>query len=142
MDVQVKVSLNGVDEKLTKLGPTIARNTLRKALRVASKLIEDDAKARAPVDTGDLRDSIKTTVTTSAKKESATAIVGPTIDQSLIKNGRSTSQSPGVYGKFVELGTKSVHPQPFLRPAFDSKGEAAVEALIEEIWKGLEEAAK
>jgi HK97 gp10 family phage protein len=59
--------------------------------------IERDAKIAAPVDTGNLRSSISSTVS------GLTAEIGPTAN----------------YGAFVEYGTARSGPQPYLRPAYD-----------------------
>lgn len=79
---------------------------------------------------------------------------------------QDTTTSPGVYGKFVEtghgmpghswksrfgsakqrrrtgreieFGTQDVPPHPWLKPAFDSSKDAAVQVLIDRTKEGLE----
>lgn len=144
MDVQVTVSLNGIEDKLNAIGPLLAKRYLRAALKAGAKVIEEEAKTRAPVDSGDLRDSITTVVKMSGKNESGRASVGPAYDTQLSKQGKDTSQDPGVYGKWVELGLDSrEYPRnPFLRPALDSKAQEAVEKFAEVLRDGLNEVAK
>lgn len=60
--------------------------------------IEADAKIFAPVDTGNLRNSIKTTISEGGKH----AVVGTDVE----------------YSEFVEFGTFKQLAQPFLGPAY------------------------
>lgn len=70
-------------------------------IRKTAKDIERDAKIMAPVDTGNLRNSISTTVGGSGSTLSVE--VGPTAH----------------YGIYVELGTSRMGAQPYLFPAAD-----------------------
>lgn len=144
MDVQVNVSLNGLEEKLNQIGPKLAKAALRKALKAGAQILEDEVKIRAPVDSGDLRDSISTVVKISSKFENGRASVGPAYDTQLSKQGKDTSQDPGVYGKWVELGldSRNYPRHQFLRPAFDSKAQEAVEKFAEVLRDGLNEVTK
>lgn len=60
------------------------------------------AKQLAPVDTGNMRDSIEQTERASAD------------------NLRSVMESPADYSAFVEYGTVNMDAQPFFTPAFES----------------------
>jgi HK97 gp10 family phage protein len=66
--------------------------------RLGSEIVED-AKDLAPVDTGHLRESIGHTVT------------GEGFESTL------TVEASADYAGYVELGTRYMAPQPFLRPA-------------------------
>jgi HK97 gp10 family phage protein len=141
MEVKVDVRLNGIEEKLEQLGPKLAKSHLRKALRDAAKIWEVEAKARAPVDSGDLRESISTVVKMSPKQDRGSARVGPTFDKTVPKGG-DQSQSPGVYGLIVEFGNKRQAAQPFLRNTFDSKSQAVLDKFVAVLSDGLASAAK
>lgn len=67
----------------------------------AARDIERDAKAFAPVDTGNLRSSIGTDLTVDASRISAT--IGATAD----------------YAAYVEYGTSTMAPHAHLGPAYD-----------------------
>lgn len=85
------------------------------AIRKTALAIEADAKALAPVDTGNLRNSISTSA------YGLSAEVGPTAE----------------YGLFVEQGTSVNSPQPFLAPAFDRRVRGLEQALGQLIAGGL-----
>lgn len=76
--------------------------------------IERDAKINAPVDTGTLRSSISTTA------RGLYAEVGPTVD----------------YALYVEEGTSTQAPQPFMGPAAE-KNTAELTQAIESILGGI-----
>lgn len=69
------------------------------AIRKAGADIERDAKILSPVDTGDLENSISTTVSDAGM----TVEVGPTVD----------------YGIYQEFGTSTMPGTPYLGPASD-----------------------
>lgn len=71
------------------------------AVRKTAFDIEADAKTLAPVDTGNLENSISTTITGDGRTGTITAEIGPTAE----------------YGAFVEYGTSRMGPQPYMTPA-------------------------
>lgn len=71
------------------------------AVRKTAFDIEAESKLFAPVDTGNLRNSISTTITSDGQS----AEIGPTAE----------------YGVYVELGTSVMAPAAFMGPAFDRK---------------------
>lgn len=91
---------------LTKAPGTVQRKASQ-AIRKTAFDIEADAKLLAPVDTGNLKNSISTDVTLLS------AEIGPTAS----------------YGYYVENGTRYMSPQPYMRPAFDRRAPGLAEAL-------------
>lgn len=87
---------------------------MRAVLQKGSADIKRDAQALAPVDTGNLRSSI--TYETHQLVSSVRAEIGPTAD----------------YGVYVELGTSTQAPQPYMGPAFD-RNAPAIEAAAAQI---------
>ncbi|MFC0673549.1 HK97-gp10 family putative phage morphogenesis protein [Brachybacterium hainanense] len=93
----------------------------REAMKKALNDIRAGAQARAPVDTGALRNSI--TTATQGNQDYAIGEVGPTVN----------------YGGFVENGASQQRAQPYLRPATDAVipgYEAALTRLGAEIIGG------
>ena len=96
--------MSGADELMAvaaDLGTAGVRATLAagRAVRTTAALIEGSAKQAAPVDTGNLRNSIGTDLS----PDRLSAEIGPTAD----------------YGGYVEDGTSRMSPQPYMGPAFD-----------------------
>ena len=86
----------------------------RRASQVVRKAALDtmaDAKLVAPVDTGNLRNSI----TTDTRPGDLVAVVEATAD----------------YAAFVEFGISRTRPQPFMRPAQDRNTEPFMQALAQ-----------
>ena len=91
--------------------PTVAaelRPRVGRAVKATAQDIEEDARQRAPVDTGALRDSLET-----SRAGAASYRVG----------------TPLFYSRFVELGTVHAAAKPFLIPAAEAHTEEAVERV-------------
>lgn len=119
-----------LSEELKKI-PEELRPEVFKAISETASEIRRDARRRVPVDTGDLRDSIK--VRRSKKK--LNAVIWPDYPRSgrRIKKG-SRKSVPGAkvyYAYAVEYGTKHQREQPFLIPASDAAEEEFVERVDE-----------
>lgn len=90
------------------------------AIRKTAYDIERDAKAFCPVDTGNLKSSISTTLAGDGRFKTMSAEIGPTAD----------------YGVYVELGTSRMAPAAYMGPAFDRRAgslETALLSLIEDL---------
>jgi HK97 gp10 family phage protein len=74
-----------------------------KAVLTACMFIETEAKRRAPVDTGNLRRSLRTQMFTGPSEEKQRGSVGTNVE----------------YAAFQEFGTKNISPQPYLGPALE-----------------------
>ncbi|HEX6686688.1 MAG TPA: HK97-gp10 family putative phage morphogenesis protein [Candidatus Limnocylindrales bacterium] len=82
-------------------------------VRKSAFAVERGAKLRAAVDTGNLRNSINTSLL--FRGDLVSAEIGPEAD----------------YGIYVELGTARMAPQPFLGPAFDEVEPSFLAALAD-----------
>ena len=111
------------------------KNAVRRGMRNAMKRIENKAKALAPVEDGDLRDSIKT------KNAKAQRVKGSARyqrqDGISILTGPSTLKG-GSYGYFQEFGTVHAPPQPFMRPAADSEGPEVIKIVADELRDAID----
>lgn len=88
----VEVQENNVEQIQAAMDKAIA-----KALTMIGQRAEGNAKAICPVDTGRLRNSITNAIDTEANA----VYIGTNVE----------------YGPYVELGTSSRHPHPYLKPA-------------------------
>ena len=139
MTVEIE-GLKGVEDALSQAGPKLAKRALRKALVAGAEQFEAAAKKNAPVlaketarrQPGELRDAIDMNVKLSGTQESGVARVG-------IRRGKEKgTDSPAVWGSFVEFGSIHGAAQPFMRPAFEQAKARAQEVFTDEIKKGVE----
>jgi HK97 gp10 family phage protein len=107
-----KVAVSGYVLLWTRIPELIA--SVEAASRAAPKSVCDkiavDAKARAPVQTGYLRSSIKS-VGLSAGKSAEVRVEAP-------------------YAAFVEYGTYKMAAQPFLTPAVEAHKKLFIEEIV------------
>lgn len=161
--------LKELGERLKALPKEIASargGPLRVALAKVARAIRDEAKARAPVKTGNLRDNIILVRNRDPKSMGATEAYHVTVrsrtskktDTRKYANTRRNrrlnrvgqeykAQSPLFYARFQEFGTSHQAARPFLRPAFESmKGQlgtmfrdelsVAIERAVRKIGRG------
>lgn len=106
--------LNKLRQTLGSISKTFDPADRRKIFSEASEPIIDAMKSRTPVDTGRLRDSIGVDPKKGVK--AGVVFVG-VVGKRKTKKNKATN--PGIYGKYVEFGTRKQKAQPFLRPGFD-----------------------
>lgn len=102
------IGLKQLESKLDKLSD---KRTYEKALGQSALIVESDAKRRAPVDTGILRNSIHTKVHTSELK----ATIGTPIEYAPY-----VEYGTGIKGQGSSSGStrgSGMAPQPYLGPA-------------------------
>lgn len=173
-----EVRVDGLEDLKRALGQfpaNVERNIMRGALRAGATEIADEARRLVPVDTGQLKESIRVSVRPMpGGRIVATVKAGGRFK--VYKSGKAVKGAPyrarrpsggtdyfaPFYAHFVEFGTSRHwikpknrqslflagllreavdHPgakaKPFMRPAFDRKARAAVEAMAEYIRKRL-----
>ncbi|OWQ95118.1 HK97-gp10 family putative phage morphogenesis protein [Sphingopyxis witflariensis] len=150
-----------LEKALREIGKTAtARNIATRALKVAAEPIAEEARRLAPEDKGNLREAIKIGTKANmgrgrslrSKDDTVYTFIG--IDGSVLppkesktrRNKRKTrflQNSGGVaaYSIFVEYGTESMAPQPFMRPAFEREKHKAVERMAPALWDEIAKAA-
>lgn len=137
MTLRAKIEgLDHIREVLRELPAAAEKRAVRDAMIDAADVFADDAAARVPVREGRLKDSIVRTWriiksqergTRKAGKEGARAFVGPNYSRT-----QASAKGYAPHGHLVEFGTGPRYtkdgayrgeaaPQPFMRPAFDSK---------------------
>lgn len=108
--------------RLKKMGRAVATDILRDAGRQASEVIAEDARRRAP-------------------EGKTKRLVG----NLKVRGGRGRKEivfrignTPrAFYARWIEFGTKSFGPKPFLRPALDTQADEAVRVFGEVVRKRL-----
>ena len=111
----ITVDISDVMDRLNSIGDV---GNVATSLQSTVPQIERDAKLVCPVDTGNLRSSINTTV--EANGNNVIATVGTNVE----------------YAPFVEYGTKKMSARPFLIPSFESNKEWILETLLEDVMGG------
>lgn len=138
--MKVDFELKGTAELerlLRELGPKVARQAGRQALRAGARIIRDEAKRLVPVRTGTLRRAI--TVRARRVRRSDALGVSITVRQlTPPAGGRRKPVPANVYANFVEFGTAKAAAHPFLRPAFDAKSDDALREMIRVIRDAIE----
>lgn len=99
-------------EAATRAGAKVDVVVRRSAARV-----EGEAKMFCPVDTGNLRSSIFTTVAGDGRSGSVTATIGPSAE----------------YGGYVEYGTSRMPPHAYLGPALDRSAPDFIAGLAKAV---------
>lgn len=123
-DLSVEIlGLRELDRALQELAWPAARRALRKGMRKGANVVRDEARAKAPVDTGNLKRRIRTRERSEEEGNMRYAVEIP-------RNA--------FYGRFIEYGTSKMAAKPFLRPAAESKTEAAVTAMRDALAEAIE----
>jgi HK97 gp10 family phage protein len=128
---------------------------VRSALFAAMRIVRDDARMRAPRDSGNLVANIIGYRHRDPKRAGATERYdvgmrrGTKRYANNVRNRRSgrvgqkfRTAGAAYYGRFIELGTAKMPAQPFLRPAFEANKTEAVEAFRQRFLKAVEAAEK
>jgi HK97 gp10 family phage protein len=122
-------ALQAFRRQLESFDKKMRNKVMRTALRKACYVLAKDIKARAPVDTGALKKSIKVRAG-KRKRDTITMIV------------TETGGHPDAVPQFQEFGTRTEPAQPHFRPAVSAQ-ESNMIALVEsEIKKAIEGAGK
>jgi HK97 gp10 family phage protein len=142
----VKMEIKGLKElsdAMRKLPVNVARNGLRRAVSSGAKVIQIEARSRAPVDTGEMRRDIMIKRERSTKGEMSAEY---SVFVRSGKKSRLAGKKRGVardsfYWRFIEFGTKHMGKQPFMRPAFEAKKEVAANTIKKTLAEAIEKAA-
>jgi len=127
-----------LDKALSELPKATGQNVLTRVGKRALEPMRAKAESLARVESGDLQRSITISKrrTRRVPKER-----GP-------KRGVAMAMGPGSgdgvlnYAALDEFGTVNVPPQPYMRPAWDSEAEPALETIKAELWGEIDKSAK
>lgn len=132
--VTVKVAgLSELGRRLSQLASDVGGRVARAAVAAGAQTIKRQAILNAPVATGNL----KRNIITKRLRKSEHGLTEAQIVT--VRQGRVTAKQAdrglrdAFYARYVEFGTVKTPARPFLRPAFDAKKEAAVDAMRERL---------
>lgn len=132
-----RVTIEGLDElkrKLEGMDSKLQRRIERRVLRRAMKPMLDLAKLFAPVEEGDLVDSLKVQVKT--RRGRVSAIMGPSRDRNIVDKDAAIKAIVQEFGS-----VKMPIPNSYMRPAWDQDHRAMLERLKAELKAAIEQAA-
>lgn len=115
--------------------PKVAKDEIRKALEAAADEIVEMAKRLAPVDQGELRDSIGWTW---GKAPKGAITLGKVAEASLAGDLTITifaGNSEAYYARFIEFGTQKMPAQPYFYPAYRATKKRAKSRVRRSITK-------
>lgn len=135
MEVKVRVlGLSQLEQGLSELPRATGKNVLRRVLRQRGEPIAERARNLAPIDEGDLKDSIAVSTKLSRsqrrkrrKKATVEMFVGPGTHPQAITQ---------------EFGTWFHPPQPFMRPAWAAEKGRILEDLSGDLWTEIDKSAQ
>ncbi len=152
------VTIHGLDtfaQALKVLPNNISRRVLRSAVAAAAKLVQDEAKVRAPVSTGPARKNhpppgtLKRAI--SRGRSNRYSAPGKEVFHIFVRNAGSSAKGRKIvagskfdafYWRFVEFGTSKMAARPFMRPAFEAKKEEAITTIAQVIADRFPQEAK
>ena len=145
-ELQSVTGLKELQKALSELPKNIAKNVLRGAVNAGASVIRKEVSVRAPVYTGPVSKghpppgTLKRAIYQKQIRERSTAqkqtfFVG-------VRQGKSAKKTKkgmvdAFYARFVEFGTAKQVAKPFMRPAFESKKVASVDAIKEYLTKRI-----
>lgn len=135
MKTVVKVEgLRELDQALSQFTPTKRRAIGRVALDNAGEIVAKAARAKVPVDTGGLRESIDVSGTLSRRQK--------TQHTKQAEQERFIGPDSRPQGHLREFGGDGNAPQPFMRPAWDETQNEVLKRIGDELIVGIEKAVK
>lgn len=111
----------------------LAKKVIRQSIRKGLKPIQAEAQRLAPVREGLLKKRIKIRAFTKRKR----GIIGLEI-----RVGQGDFLGKTFYAAMVEFGTSKMPARPYMRPAFDTKGNEALALVMALIRYGIEREAR
>lgn len=141
---------------LAELPIKIERNIMRAALRAGASVVATEARRNVPVDSQELKRSIRTSSNSKRGMVEANAVVGNRKAKKgwyatfvefgtaphMIRAGKnkpmlSFRDRNGVWHRVLEVNHTGAKAKPFMRPAFDTKSEEAIKAVADKIRERL-----
>lgn len=127
---------------LKQLPQNVGRKHLRGSVAKGATIIRNEARVLAPQDTGEMAKDIQVKRERTAGSHIARYSVYVRVGKKSRLAGRKRNvDRDSFYWIFQELGTAKAPAQPFMRPAYESKKEAAVDAIGVELGERIQKEA-
>lgn len=151
--MQVKLDTSDLVRALAEAKADIRKKAVRGALRAAGRVIQSAARVAAPVlaaptkyrKPGTVRKNIVVRASKFARRAGDEGVfinVRPigTGKARVAKLGKASARNPNdpFYWRFPEFGTRKMAAKPFLRPAAEQKGEAAISTFMRSVVPQIE----
>ena len=143
-----KMELKGAKElekALLELPKRIGKNAIKRALVKVAGPIAEDAKSRAPVDSGKLKERIAVSATLSRRQRKGRnkdkGLVEVFVGAGARRHAVLVEFGSGPRQHESGKGTGQVQPQPFMRPAWEAGKQKALDSLARELAVEIERAA-
>lgn len=152
--------LKELEKNLAKLSKSMAKGATRRTLKKAGEPIKQTAQDKAPVLTGDLKLGISVTTRKPKNYEPGKIAYNKTMRDTANKQAAvaamraARKKNPATfsevfigplsrqfYAHFAEFGTELTAPQPYMRPAWDEKQDAALDIIKAELGNEIEKSA-
>lgn len=138
------IKVDGLDGLLSNLNKLSQSKAIKKGLTDACLRVEESAKNKCPIDTGDLQTSITHSVednigVVGSNKEYAPYVEFGTGLYAVNGNGRKTPWAYEDPKTGETIWTAGQHPQPFLHPALEENAEAIQKDIINAIRDEIKE---
>lgn len=124
--------LREVDRALQEFKTSTARYITRRALNDGGEILAQEMRSLAPVDEGNLRESITVSGTLSARQRS--------LHRRQSDQERFVGPDNRPQAHLREFGGDGAPPHPYVRPAYDSKKEAALRRSTDRLMVDVEQA--
>lgn len=129
-------------DALKQLPQRVARKHLRGSTSKGAAVVRNEARLLAPKDTGEMSKDIQVKRERTEGDHIASFSVYVRVGRKSRLAGRARNvDKDSFYWIFQEFGTAKKAAQPFLRPAFESKKEEAVDAIGAELDKRIQQEA-
>ena len=116
------IGVKQMQDRFRELSESVQRTVLLEAVGEGADIVLEDARDRAPRDTGDLAEGMGKAEGITEPTRAAWD-VGPDREQ--------------FYGRHVELGTVKSSKQPYLRPALDQNEDQVERTIARAVWNEL-----
>lgn len=126
------------EKALAELPKATGQSVLTRVGKRALEPMRAKAESLAPVDQGELKKSIAISKRRTRRvKKDAEPKRGVALAM-----GPSSGKGVLNYAALEEFGTVNAPAQPFMRPAWDSEAEPALETIKAELWDEIDKSAK